>query len=133
MILLIVSIFSAATVSPISFTVIAQPATLEDIIAEIKTLNDRLDDTDANITAMNSTFYSLNNAINNIQYTLDSLSATTATVTEVAILVSALDELNNMTIGLQSSLASFNATASQSNLTYIRSTVDELSTTLNEL
>ena len=133
MLLLIISILSAATVSQNSFIVIAQPVTLEDIIEEINTLNDRLDDTDVTISAMNSTLNSLNNALSNLQSTLDSLSATTAIITEVAILFSALDELNDMTIDLQSRLASFNATASQSNLTYIRSTVDELSTTLNEL
>ena len=91
-----VSMVSAATVSSNTFTILAQPVTLEDIIAEIDALNERLDDLETDITALDSALSSLIAAVDTLQSQLDSLSATTATTAELAILDSALDSLSDL-------------------------------------
>ena len=83
--LIIISMVSAAMVSLNVFTVFAQPVTLEDVIAEIDAINDRLDDLETDVTALNSIII----IIDDIQSQLDSISTTTATTTELAILDSA--------------------------------------------
>ena len=111
--LIMTSMFSAATISSNAFTVFAQPVTLEDVIAEIDALNDRLDD---------------------VQSQLDSISASTATTTELAILDSALDELSDAVNNLKSDLASLNATAAtKSDVAASSASVDELRTALDEV
>jgi chromosome segregation ATPase len=112
-VLIMSSMFSAAIISLTPFTVFAQPATLEDVIAEIDAVNDRLDD---------------------VQSQLHSISASTPTTTELAILDSALDELSDDVDNLKSDLASLNATAAtKSDVAASIATVDELRTALDEV
>ena len=57
--LIMASMVSAATVSLNAFTVLAERATLEEILAEIEALNAKLDNIEANITALKSALNSL--------------------------------------------------------------------------
>jgi uncharacterized protein YukE len=76
----------------------------------------------------------LNSAVGNVQSSLDSLSVIIATSTDVAVVASALDTLNDTIIDLQSSLASLSATAaSESDVAAVTSAVKELSPALDEL
>jgi len=75
---IIASMVSAATVSSNVFTVFAQEATLEEVIAELEVLNDRLDDIEKNLTALNSAITSLSAAVDKLEGLMYSLSATTA-------------------------------------------------------
>ena len=130
---IIISLGLAATGSSNILIVLAEPATLEDIIAEIEELNNRIYNFEENVTAMNSAIISLSNAFDNVEGFLYSLSATTATTTEIAIMVSALEKLNDMTNSLKTTVESLNATtASELELSAISSTVDELGITLGE-
>lgn len=136
--LYMISMFSAINASSNSYIVGAQPVTLEEILAAINALNERLDDIEATSASLNSALSSLITAVDNMQSQLDSLSATTATKVEVAILDSALDALdsvldalNNAVNNLGADFASLNATiASRSDLGVA---VDELSTALDEV
>lgn len=111
--LIMSSMFSAAILSLNPFAVFAQPATLAGVIAEIDALNDRLDD---------------------IQSQLDSISASTPTTTELAILDSALDELSDAVDILSSDLASLNATAAtKSDVAASTASVDELRTSIDDV
>lgn len=130
-VLIVISMFSTSTASSNSFTVRAQPVTLEEILAAINALDEKLNGVETTTASLNSALNSLITAVDNMQSQLDSLSATTATKVEVAILDSALNELNNTISNLETDLASLNATvASRSDL---GSAVDELSNILDEV
>ena len=60
------SVISAATVSSNASKVLAQTATLENILAEIDALRARLDAVEANIAALNSGLSSLDRAVGNM-------------------------------------------------------------------
>ena len=63
-------VISAATVSSNASKVLAQTATLEDILAEIDALRARLDAIEANLAALNSGLSSLDSAVGDIQSSL---------------------------------------------------------------
>jgi phage shock protein A len=131
-----------------SFTVLPSDVTLQDIIAAINALDDRLDDVEADTNALGSGQTSLNTKVTNLQTTvgnlqsdladlqaaLDSLSTTTATTTEVAAVSTALTGVSTDLAALESSLDSISATtASESDVAAVNAAVDELSADLAAL
>ena len=127
--LLIVSTLFAVSDS----LVFGQPATLEDVLAEIEVLNSKLDALEANVTATNVAVESLNDAIDEIESTLDYFSGVTVTVAELGTIISALEDLNYLTTELHSNLVSANETVTTESITDIKTTVQEIRSTLNEL
>ena len=63
------SMVSAATASSNAFTVLVEPANLEDILTEIDALNERLQAIESDITALNLDINSFNTASGNMQST----------------------------------------------------------------
>ncbi len=127
--LLIVSTLFAVSGS----MVFGQPATLEDVLTELEILNSKLDALEANVTATNLTVESLNDAIDEIESTLDYFSGVTVTVAELGTIISALEDLNYLTTELHSNLVSGNETVTTESITDIKTTVQEIRSTLNEL
>ena len=113
--------------SNVSTVVAQEPVTLEEIMAAIDALDERLDDIETDTTALNSALDSLVTAVDNLQAQLDSVSATTATTVEVAALDSALDELKDVVDTIQTYLVSLSGTAAS------KSEVDDLSSDIEEL
>jgi chromosome segregation ATPase len=132
--LIVAAIFSVTVVSLNATKVHAQEVTLEDVLAEIDALAERLEDIETATTILNSTMNSFSTSLDNLQSQLDFLSTTTPTTTELAILDSALDELRTDIKNLNSVLSSLNATAtSKSDLTALDATVEGLRTRIEEL
>jgi prefoldin subunit 5 len=130
---IIASIISVATVSN-GFTVLGQEATLDDVITELETLNDRLDNIEENVTDLNSAIASLSDAVDTLEQLMYALSATTASASEVARFDVVLDNLADMVTNAWSITTSLNATtASKLELAAVNSTVDELQVTLESL
>ena len=131
---IIASMVSAAMVSSNIFTVFAQPATLDDVIAELEALNDRLDGIEENVTDLNSAIASLSDAVDELEGLMYTLSATTASASEVARFDVVLDNLADMVNNAWSITTSLNATtASKLEIAAVSSTVDELEVTLESL
>jgi len=132
--LLTASMVYAATVSSSVFTALAQSATLEDVIAEIEALNDRLDGIEGNVTALNLAVASLNDAADKLEGMMYSLSATTATASEIARFDSILDNLSDMINEAWAITISLNATAATKfELNSVKETVDDLEVALDSL
>jgi hypothetical protein len=137
--LIISSTISSAIISSSALEAIAQSATLEDVISEIVILNNRLDDIQANITVLNLDLALLNTAFDKIESIVYSLSATTATTSEIAQLKSVLDSLADMIESILDSTTVINSTIAHAHvdskleLAGVSSTLDELSTTINDL
>jgi chromosome segregation ATPase len=136
-VLIMVSLVSAVTVASNSFIVRAEPVTLEEILAAIDALEERLEDVEAATTSLNSTSSSLVTKVDNLQSQLNSISATTATTVDVAILDSTLDALSDAIDNLESSLSSLNATVASKidgmHVAALGASVDELSTALDQV
>ncbi|MCW4022098.1 MAG: hypothetical protein ACOWW1_02885 [archaeon] len=131
--LLIVSTVFAVTVSSTCGMVWAQPATLDDVLAELDALNTKLDALEANVTATNVTIDSLNETITEIESTLNYFSGVTVTVAELGTIISALEDLNYLTTELHSNLVSGNETVTTESITQIQTTVQEIRSTLTDL
>jgi chromosome segregation ATPase len=131
--LLIVSTVFAVTVSSTGFMVLAQPTTLDDVLAELEALNAKLDALEANVTATNVAVDSLNDAITEIESTLNYFSGVTVTVAELGTIISALEDLTYLTTELHSNLVSGNETVTIQSITEIQTTMQEVRSTLNEL
>jgi chromosome segregation ATPase len=131
--LLIVSTVFAVTVSSTCAMVWAQPATLDDVLAELDALNTKLDALEANVTATNVAIDSLNETITEIESTLNYFSGVTVTVAELGTIISALEDLNYLTTELHSNLVSGNETVTTESITQIQTTVQEIRSTLTDL
>ncbi|MCW8802360.1 MAG: hypothetical protein OQK81_03300 [Candidatus Bathyarchaeota archaeon] len=131
--LLIVSTVFAVTVSSTGCMVLAQPTTLDDVLAELEALNAKLDALEANVTATNVAVDSLNDAITEIESTLNYFSGVTVTVAELGTIISALEDLTYLTTELHSNLVSGNETVTTQSITEIQTTMQEVRSTLNEL
>jgi len=130
--LLIVSTVFAVTVSSTCGMVWAQPATLEDVLAELDALNTKLDALEANVTATNVAVESLNEAITEIESTLNYFSGVTVTVAELGTIISALEDLTYLTTELHSNLVSGNETVTTESIAQIQTTVQEIRSTLTD-
>ena len=131
--LLIVSTVFAVTVSSTGFMVLAQPTTLDDVLAELEALNVKLDALETNVTATNVAVDSLNDAITEIESTLNYFSGVTVTVAELGTIISALEDLTYLATELHSNLVSGNETVTTQSITEIQTTMQEVRSTLNEL
>jgi hypothetical protein len=127
--LLIVSMVFAVMGS----AVFAQPATLDDVLAELDALNTKLDALEANVTATNVAVESLNEAITEIESTLSYFSGVTVTVAELGTIISALEDLTYLTTELHSNLVSGNETVTTESIGQIQTAVQEIRLTLNDL
>ncbi|MFC1486358.1 hypothetical protein ACFLRN_01530 [Thermoproteota archaeon] len=127
-----------ATAVTTSFTVLPNEVTLEDIMAAIDALDDKIDGVEADTSSMASqisTLYSavqsLENVIDDIQAQLDSLSATAATTTEVAAVSSAVSSLSSDLASLESKLNALQSAvanaASDSDVAAVNTAVNEVS------
>jgi phage shock protein A len=99
-----------------SFTVLPAEVTLEDIMAAIDALSDKLNAVEGDTSSVQSqvsTLYTavngLGNALDDLQTQLDSLSATSATTTEVAAVSSAVSSLSSDLNSLEAKLTALQA------------------------
>jgi len=100
-----------ATVKTTSFTVLPAEVTLEDIMAAIDALDDKINAVEGDTSSVQSQVSTLYTAVNNLgniiddlQTQLDSLSATSATTTEVAAVSSAVSSLSSDLNSLEAKL-----------------------------
>jgi len=137
-----------ATAVTTSFTVLSAEVTLQDIIAAINALDDRLDAVEADVTSSSSQINSLSSQIASIdevlgatiglvmdlQTALDSLNATAATDADVAAVSTALTGVSTDLAALEESLSALSTTAAtDADVAAVSSAVDELSTDLAAL
>lgn len=130
---LIVSTLFAVIVSSNGSMVLAQPATLDDVLAEIEALNSKMETLEANINATNITVGSLSDTMQEIESTLNYFSGVTVTVAELGTIISALEDLTYLTTELHSNLVSGNQTVTTESIADIKTTVQEIRSTLNDL
>jgi archaellum component FlaC len=127
-----------ATKLTTSFTVLPAEVTLEDLMAAINALDDRLDAVEADTTSLSSQLGTLSSTVSNmqglidgLQAQLDSLSATTATTTEVAAVSSAVSSLSSKLATLESSLNDLKSTvanaATESDVAAVNTKIDQVS------
>ena len=131
--LLILSTVFTVTVSSTGSLVLAQTATLDDVLTELETLNAKLDALEAKMNATNVTINSLTDTIQEIESTLNYFSGVTVTVAELGTIISALEDLTYLTTELHSNLVSGNETVTTESIADIQTTVTEMCSTLNEL
>jgi len=127
-----------------SFTVLPASVTLEDIIAAINALDDRLDDVEADTGSMgsqlgtlSSTVTGLRTLIDTLQTNLNSLSATAATDADVAAVSTALSAVSSDISALETKLnalsTAVNNAATDADVAAVNAAVDELGTDIAAL
>jgi len=121
-----------------SFTVLPASVTLEDIIAAVNALDDRLNDVEADTSSLgsqmgtlSSTVSNLQGLINTLQTNLNSLSATAATDADVAAVNSAVNGLGTDIAALETKVnalsTAINNAATDADVAAVNAAVDELS------
>ena len=127
-----------------SFTVLEAEVNLEDLMAAINALDDRLSDVEADtgstgsqLTTLSTTVSNLQGLINTLQTNLNSLSATAATDADVATVNAAVSALNSAIAGIETKVnaltTAVNNAATDADVAAVNAAVDELSTDIAAL